>query len=140
MSDGMISPAICVVIAAASRSMPAARCTLKPAQPAVAPVSAIIAAMKSGRAAVRRSAALSSSARRSLGPSADQAGNAAAAASAARIGVLDGGRRGAARHLAGDRIAPLEGVAGGGRSLPAISRVMAFMGSPSLRMRRVERR
>ena len=44
LSDGITSPAICVVIAAASRTMPAASMTLKPAQPAVAPVSAIISA------------------------------------------------------------------------------------------------
>ena len=38
--EGITSPEICVVMAAASRSMPAASMQLKPAHMAVAPVSA----------------------------------------------------------------------------------------------------
>ena len=83
LSDGMISPVIWVVIAAASRSMFAARRTLCFAHPAVAPVSAAIVAVKSWRRVSRTSAACISWARRSLGPNADQAGKAAAAAVAA---------------------------------------------------------
>ena len=40
--EGITSPEICVVMAAASRSMPAASMQLKPAHMAVAPVSAPI--------------------------------------------------------------------------------------------------
>ena len=47
-SDGITSPTICVVSAAASRSMPAARKTLKPPHMPVAPVSAEIASMNCG--------------------------------------------------------------------------------------------
>ena len=85
LSDGMTSPEICVVIDAASRSMPAARWTLKPAQPAVAPVSAAISSMNCGAFDARRSAAFSRMARRAPGPVADHAGKAAAAVSAARL-------------------------------------------------------
>ena len=85
LSEGMTSPEICVVMAAASRSMPAARWTLKPAQPAVAPVSAAISSMNCGAFDARRSAAFSRMARRAFGPVADQAGKAAAAVSAARF-------------------------------------------------------
>src|ERR1700685_1651304 len=81
----MISPPICEVIGPASRSMPAARCTLKWPQPAVAPVSSRTSAANSAVWASSRSAALLSLARRAEGPCADQAGNAAAAASTAVI-------------------------------------------------------
>ena len=47
LSDGMTSPPIWVVIAAASRTMPAASIRLNRAQPSVAPISLIIAATKS---------------------------------------------------------------------------------------------
>ena len=85
LSEGITSPEICVVIDAASRSMPAARWTLNPAQPAVAPVSAAISSMNCGALLASTSAALSRIVRRWLGPVADHAGNAAAAASAARL-------------------------------------------------------
>lgn len=84
-SDGITSPAICVVRAAASCSRPAARCTLKPAHMPDAPVSAAMATAKSAVRASSACAALSSSARRALGPRADQAGKALAAASAAAL-------------------------------------------------------
>ena len=82
-SDGITSPATCVVRAAASRIMPAASITLKPAHMAVAPVSAGTAWMNSGVLASSLSAALSSSARRSLGPVSLQVLKASAAASTA---------------------------------------------------------
>ena len=81
LSAGMISPVICVVSAAASRSRLAAKCTLKPPHGPVAPISSVIASTKSAVRASRRSAALRSSARRSLGPVSDQAGKARCAAS-----------------------------------------------------------
>ena len=79
LSDGMISPVICVVSAAASLSMPAARCTLKPAQGAVAPVSSSISRAKSAARPSMRSAAFASRARRVPGPVSDQAAKARAA-------------------------------------------------------------
>ena len=82
------SPAICVVRAAASRTMPVASIRLNMAQPAVEPVSAIIAATKSFLRAASASAAFISTARRALGPCAAQVGNAVAA-------------RGDRRHVAG---------------------------------------
>ena len=81
LSAGMISPAIWVVRPAASRSMLAAKWTLKPAQGAVAPISSIMGWVNSPARASSKSAALSRSARRSPGPVCDQAGNARAAAS-----------------------------------------------------------
>ena len=81
--DGMTSPLIWVVSAAASTSMSAAKCTLKPAQMPEAPISEAMAAVKSAALASRDCAALSSSARRSPGAVCDQAGKAAAAASTA---------------------------------------------------------
>jgi hypothetical protein len=85
LSDGITSPPIWVVMEAASRSIPAASITLKPAHGAVEPVSALIAWMKASVRASSFSAAFSSSARRWLGDVAAQAGNAAAAASAAAL-------------------------------------------------------
>ncbi len=82
-SDGTTSPVICVVIAAASRNMPAARCTLKWPQPPVAPVSVVRMVANCAARASSRSAALASLARRSPGPIAAHLGKAAAAASAA---------------------------------------------------------
>src|SRR5512145_358788 len=83
--DGMISPAICVVMAAASRTMPEASMQLKWAHMAVEPVSAAITGANLSPAASIRSAALLRSARRAAGAISDQAGNAAAPASAARM-------------------------------------------------------
>ena len=91
----MISPDICVVIAAASRSMFAANITLKPAQGAVAPVSSIISRVNSPTLEAKTSAALSSNVRRSPGPVFDHAGKAAAAAATAAstsASPLDGAR------------------------------------------------
>ena len=105
-SEGMISPPICVVMAPASRNMPAAKCTLKCPQPAVAPVSAITVAANCAERDSSRSAAFSSFPRRSVGPSADHPGNAAAAASAALQRVLDRGGGCASHDLAGHRILP----------------------------------
>src|SRR5713226_5907397 len=66
LSDGITSPVICVVKAAASRRIPAARWTLKPAHGAVAPVSSSINLTKSAVLLSIRSAAFSKSARRAL--------------------------------------------------------------------------
>ena len=83
--EGMISPEICVVMAAASRTMPDASMQLKPAHMAVEPVSAAMTGANFAPAAPIRSAALLSSSRRAAGAIAAQAGNAAAAASTARL-------------------------------------------------------
>src|SRR5574343_1208883 len=82
-SEGMTSPATWVVKAAASRNMPAASITLNPAHMPVAPVSADTASMNAGVLASRASAALSSKARRWLGPVSLQVLKASAAASTA---------------------------------------------------------
>jgi hypothetical protein len=81
LSEGMISPVIWVVSAAASRMIPAASIRLNPAQALVAPVSAIAASMIVGPLSSSASAALFNSARLALGPSADQPGKAACARS-----------------------------------------------------------
>jgi hypothetical protein len=83
LSDGITSPVIWVVMAAASRSMLAASLTLNPAHPAVAPVSVIISSVNSATRWSMRPAALARYARRALGPSSDQAGKASRAASQA---------------------------------------------------------
>lgn len=83
LSDGMISPVICVVMAPASRRMLAASMTLKPAQGAVAPVSSIISRVNSPTFESMISAAFIRIARRWLGPVFDQALKAAEAASTA---------------------------------------------------------
>jgi hypothetical protein len=80
LSEGITSPVICVVNAAASRRMAAARWTLKPAQGAVAPVYSSISFMKSFVRLSIRSAAVSSSARPMDGPVSDQVSKAFAAA------------------------------------------------------------
>src|SRR6201993_34682 len=80
LSDGMTSPVIWVVRAAASRKMPAARWTLKPAQGAVAPVSSSISLINSLVRLSIRSAAFRRRPRRSEGPVSDQVSNALAAA------------------------------------------------------------
>ena len=82
-SEGITSPTICVVREAASRSMPAARKTLKPPHMPVAPVSAETASMNCGVRASNWSAAFSSRARRMLGPVSLQVLKASAAASTA---------------------------------------------------------
>ena len=82
-SEGITSPLICVVSDAASRIMPAASMTLKPAHIAVPPVSAGTASQNFGVFASSASAALSSSARRSPGPVWLQVLKASAAASTA---------------------------------------------------------
>ena len=90
ISDGTTSPETCVVIEAASRSIEAAKCTLKCPQPAVEPVSSRTAAAKSAARASRSSAALMSLARRAPGPRLLQAGKAAcAAATAASASSVD---------------------------------------------------
>jgi hypothetical protein len=81
----MISPAIAVVIAAASRSIVAASATLNRPQASVAPVSSAMASQKS---AARRSSSVAAAlnrARRSPGPMADHLGNADAAEAAAAM-------------------------------------------------------
>ncbi len=129
LSVGITSPAICVVMAAASRSMPAASITLNPAQPAVAPISAIISCANSSARPARMVAAFSSRARRSVGPSADQAGKAAAAESAARTAsstvaaatvLATSPEIGLCRAYTAFPVA--------GRSLPPMKRLIAFMG------------
>ena len=127
-SEGTTSPDTCVVIDAASRSIDAAKCTLKCPQPAVEPVSSRTAAAKSAARASRRSAALLSLARRAPGPCADHAGNAAwAAATAARASSTDAA---AARvttlpltGLRRSKVAP----ARAGCGLPPISRLTSYM-------------
>jgi hypothetical protein len=79
LSDGITSPPIWVVNAAASRTMPAARPRLNSAQPLVAPISPIIASTKASARASSAAAAFISTARRAFGPMAAHAGNAAAA-------------------------------------------------------------
>ncbi len=82
-SDGITSPSICVVIAAASRNMLAASITLKPYQFGMAPVSATPVSMNCAVRASIRSAAANRRLRRSVGANADHAGNARAAAATA---------------------------------------------------------
>ena len=82
-SEGITSPTICVVRAAASRSICAATLTLNSHQDGVAPTSAIIVSAKSSARPAMRSAAAFNSARRSPGPVDAQTGNARDAASAA---------------------------------------------------------
>ena len=83
-SEGITWPLICVVSAAASSSILADRCTLKPAQMPDAPVSAAMAAAKASALAARACEAFISIWRRCVGPTAAHAGNAAWAASTAR--------------------------------------------------------
>ena len=109
--EGMISPVIWVVIAAASRSMSAASITLNCAQPAVAPISSAMAATNSGPLAARMSAAFERMARRSRGEERDHSGNAAAAASTAAIASATVAAAALVATLAGDRVAALEGGA-----------------------------
>ncbi|CAL8481613.1 protein of unknown function (plasmid) [Caballeronia sp. S22] len=127
ISVGITLPSICVVIAAASRSMFAARWTLKPYQFAIAPVSGIPAAMKSPVRASMMSAALSNRARRSEGVSAAQAGNARAAASTAASASLSvaAGAREATTPMTGSRrsnVAPFDAA----RSCPPTNMLTSF--------------
>ena len=108
LSEGMTSPAICVVMAAASRSMPAASMTLKPAHGPVAPVSLIISSVNCWTFDSITSAAFRSSARLWFGPISDHAGKAASAASTARSCILDAARRGPGCDFARDRVPAFE--------------------------------
>ncbi|VGP23151.1 hypothetical protein SB00610_01467 [Klebsiella quasipneumoniae subsp. similipneumoniae] len=83
--DGMICPSIWVVSAAASRRISAARWTLNPAQCAVAPVSAAMAAINLASRNSICSAASSSKRRRSAGSVSRHCGKALAAASTQRL-------------------------------------------------------
>ncbi len=82
-SEGITSPATWVVSDAASRIMPAASMTLKPAHMPVAPVSASTASTNCGVLASSASAAFSNNMRRSFGPVSLQLRKASAAASTA---------------------------------------------------------
>ena len=133
LSEGITCPSIWVVRAAASRSMLLARCTLKPAQGAVAPSSSIISSVKSAALLCMTSAAFSSTARRAPGPDAAQAGKAAAAPSAARCASA---RVAAAARVAGppviglmrSKVAPSLAAA----LSPLISRLMFVIVFPLL--------
>ena len=137
LSDGITSPEICVVIAAASRSMPAARCTLKPAQPAVAPVSAAISSTNCGAFAASRSAAFNRIMRRAFGPVCDQAGKAAAAASAARLAsaIWAAAARLATSPVTGLRRSKVAPFAAG-TSLASSNRAISCMTCPPLSVSR----
>ncbi len=122
-SDGMTSPAIWVVIDAASRSMLAASVTLNWYQTGAPPASRMAASTMRGRSASIASAAASSKARRAPGCTADQAGKAsrAAATAASTSSRVAAAARVATVPLAGSRrsyAAPLDA----GRACPAISR------------------
>jgi hypothetical protein len=110
-SDGMTSPATCVVSDAASRIMLAASMVLKPAHMPVAPVSAATASMNFGSLASSASAAFSSSARRSLGPvlAPGLEGLGGGFHRHHGVGRRSGGR--ARGHAAVERVAALEGGA-----------------------------
>jgi len=128
----MISPVICVVIAAASMSMLAARCTLKPAHSPEPPVSAATAAANAGAFASSAWAAFTSSARRCDGPVADHAGNALAAASTAATasaGVAAGARvaTSPSRGLRRSNVPPLLAA----RASPAMSMDIVVKASSS---------
>ena len=82
LSDGIVSPLICVVSAAASRIIEAARPRLNNTQPLVAPISPIIASTKASAFDSRATAAFIRMARRAFGPMAAHAGKADAARSA----------------------------------------------------------
>ncbi|MOA13498.1 hypothetical protein D3C78_1335530 [compost metagenome] len=76
LSVGMVSPLICVVIAAASRSRFADAPTLNCAHSCEAPISSAIAVQKSAILASSASAAANRIRRRSVGPVPDQVWNA----------------------------------------------------------------
>ncbi len=127
-SEGITSPVMWVVAAAASRSMPEASMMLNRAQPSVAPTSVIIASTNSPARASMISAALLSRARRWFGPVSDQAGKAAWAASHAA--VQSPGPAAAARvatslvtGLRRSKVAPPDA----GASLSPIRRPMSYM-------------
>jgi len=79
LSEGITSPAIWVVSAAASRTIDAASMRLNNAHPLVAPISPIIASTNASVRAVSASAAFVRIARRAFGPMAAHAGKASAA-------------------------------------------------------------
>lgn len=127
-SEGMIWPLIWVVSDAASRNMLAARCTLKPAQMPEAPVSAAMAAAKASVLASSACDAFISIWRRSVGPSAAQAGKACCAASTARTascGVAAGARVATdpSSGLRRSKVAPLPAWT----AWPAMSMVCSIM-------------
>ncbi len=140
LSDGITSPAICVVIAAASRSMLAARPTLNRAQPSVAPVSSAMLVTNASARASSSAAAAISLARRADGPSADQAGKAAAAAAAAAAASarLAAGARLATSPVSGLRRSNSAASEAARRSSP-ISRLVSSMTAPLPRPRRLVR-
>ncbi len=112
--EGMISPEICVVMAAASRTMPEASMQLKPAHMAVEPVSAPItgANLRAGRldqvgGLVEQRAA---GRRRHLRPGRERCGGGIDGA----LGVVGAGGGGARGDLAGHGVEPVEGGAAGG--------------------------
>ena len=132
LSEGMISPATWVVIAAASRSISAAKKTLKPIQGPVAPVSAIGGLDEFRRSRTSSaSAALSRIARRAFGPGRGPAREGGGGGLDRAVDVGAAGGRGAGRDLAGDRVAPLEArlAARDAASAPSISIVMSMSSS-----------
>ena len=133
LSDGMTSPWICVVSAAASRSMLAASMTLKPIQGAVAPVSAMAVAMNSGARASSASAACEqdrAAGGRAGGRPAGE-GRGGGLDGAVHVGAAGGG--GAGGDLAGHRVPPLEALARFGRRVGAVDqhRDVRMSASPS---------
>ena len=109
--EGMISPVIWVVSAAASRSMSEASMTLKCAQPAVAPISLGHRGDEFGRLGGEDVGGLredgAALARRGAGPVGEGGGGGVDGGD----GVVDGGGGGLGRHGARDRVAALEGGA-----------------------------
>src|SRR4051812_20598498 len=108
--------------------MPAASFTLNCAQPAVAPISVAIRFTNSAALPSRRSAAFRRTERRALGPSLDQAGKDAAAASAAACAsaTLAAAARLATSPVIGSRrskVAPVEAAT----SRSSMRRLMSIM-------------
>ena len=112
--EGMISPEICVVMAAASRIMPAASMQLKPAHMAVAPVSAPMTGANFAAGGLEQVGGLveqrAAGRGRHLRPGREGCGCGVGRAP----GVLDAAGRRARGDLAGHRIEPVEGGAAGG--------------------------
>ena len=105
MSEGITSPVICVVAAAASRIMLAAKAVLNIPHPKVAPVSAVIVFATSAARASSRSAAFHRIARRLDGGVFDHSTKAAAAAPAAADRIERTGIGHPRDQLARERIA-----------------------------------
>ncbi len=108
LSDGMTSPPICVVSAAASRTMPTASMRLNRAQPSVAPISPIIAS--TNRRPSPRARRPPWSARRGgrWGRAHSKPASAAAAASQAALRIVDTSGRSAGDQFPGVGIVPFE--------------------------------